>query len=356
MRPASTWPRPERTRAPQAPSAGAVAVARRRPADPAPRRRISLALGKIPVVQQPFRRHGGSDAARYLFSSWSWARRIRPRAAAARGDAPGGLPRPSATGGAPCFRRRNGAFLGNVQSGTGLVMAEPRLMMDSRRKNRPRGADSETAGQAAAAGRLLRHKAYFPRAAADYCRGKDLTGSARPCIMTSCIRNKRLHPGGRTVESNRFPYDAVRFLRRAVTEKQREYFDLITTTTSRWRRSPSRRALRQGVWDIIRRAETALRRVEEKRALCAALTSAAGRCRRSSGTSGPFRPLRRRGTRAGGARAVKAQETGGSSHGVREPVRKTERRFKKLRGKGPLTEADVKEAMREVRLAFWRRT
>ena len=30
--------------------------------------------------------------------------------------------------------------------------------------------------------------------------------------------------------------------------------------------------------------------------------------------------------------------------------------FKRLRGKGRLTEADIREAMREIRMAFWRLT
>ena len=90
------------------------------------------------------------------------------------------------------------------------------------------------------------------------------------------------------------------FFGELLTEKQREYFDLhYNEDLSLAEIAQSEGISRQGVWDIIRRAEESLRRYEEKTGLVARFTAQKELIARAEGqldelrslTEGPAREL-----------------------------------------------------------------
>ena len=133
-----------------------------------------------------------------------------------------------------------------------------------------------------------------------------------------------------------------------LTEKQREYYDLhYNQDLSLAEIAASSGISRQGVWDNIRRADAALRDAESRlglvqrfaaqRTAAAALENTLTKLRDCVGGAGA--------AAASGSERIDTMAFESLSDKLTEA-------FKRLRGKGRLTEADVKEAMREVKLAL----
>ncbi len=140
-----------------------------------------------------------------------------------------------------------------------------------------------------------------------------------------------------------------------LTDKQREYYDLhYNQDLSLAEIAASSGISRQGVWDNIRRADAALRDTEAPARSGAALCCAAhGRGRAGGHAHEAARYRRRRRPAPGRAGAAAASGSERIDTMAFESLSdKLTEAFKRLRGKGRLTEADVKEAMREVKLAL----
>jgi predicted DNA-binding protein YlxM (UPF0122 family) len=85
--------------------------------------------------------------------------------------------------------------------------------------------------------------------------------------MGAC-QGKMLNSGGSAVDDTVFRTMLFDFYGELLTEKQREYFDLHCNGDLSLAEIAAEAGIsRQGVWDILRRAETALRDIEEKTGL-----------------------------------------------------------------------------------------
>ena len=137
-----------------------------------------------------------------------------------------------------------------------------------------------------------------------------------------------------------------------LTDKQREYYDLhYNQDLSLAEIAASSGISRQGVWDNIRRADAALRDTEARLGLVRRFAAQRAAAAALEDTLTKLRDTRRRRRPAPG-RAGAAAASGSEridTMAFESLSDKLTEAFKRLRGKGRLTEADVKEAMREVK-------
>jgi predicted DNA-binding protein YlxM (UPF0122 family) len=154
-----------------------------------------------------------------------------------------------------------------------------------------------------------------------------------------------------------------------LTERQREFFDYYyNEDLSLGEIAENSGITRQGVRDIIVRARGTLKELEEKTGIVQLFLNMRAGILAVEEDAAEIESINRRQydneriSPTDGTDQTDRPEFPGITkrrlpvHGIRGLDRKTERRLKRLRGKGRLSEADVKEAMREIRSRFWRRT
>ena len=99
-----------------------------------------------------------------------------------------------------------------------------------------------------------------------------MTAARRTCIITEAVKRPCFTPG-RWLGSgggSRTQDDALDFYGELLTDKQREYFDLHYNEDLSLAEIAALTGIsRQGVWDIIKRAEATLKEIEAKTGLVA---------------------------------------------------------------------------------------
>ena len=132
-----------------------------------------------------------------------------------------------------------------------------------------------------------------------------------------------------------------------LTDKQRECYDLHYNEDLSLSEIAEQSGIsRQGVWDNIRRAEASLREIEEKTGLIRRFTGAPEGLESLRGQLGSSAAQRGRPKELAGA---DLEERTMAFESLSDKLNAA---FKRLRGKGRLSSSDVKEAMREVRMAL----
>ena len=147
------------------------------------------------------------------------------------------------------------------------------------------------------------------------------------------------------------------FFGNLLTDKQQEYYDLYYNNDLSLSEIAENEGIsRQGVRDIIVRAEATLRETEVKTGIIKRfleIQAGVAEAERFAGKIAViFRQHRNQSAYCTADETVAKSERLGAAMAFESLSEKLSAAFKKLRGKGRLSENDIKEAMREVRLAL----